>query len=62
MKHTFNFGKMLTSKHCFVSTLKVTTINQGLLHAKRLSLNDRKYAVFILKNGDAKRLQGEYSS
>lgn len=28
------------------------TDNQGLLCTKRLSLNDNKYAVFILKNRD----------
>ena len=41
---------MLTRKH-FLSIFKGTG-NQGLLHTKRLSLNDNKYAVFILKNRD----------
>ena len=62
MKHIFNFVKMLTSKHFFVSTFKVTGTNQGLLHAKRLRLNDDKdHVVFKLKNGDTEWLQGKYN-
>ena len=53
---------MLTGKHFLYPFSKLLVINQGLLHAKRLRLNNHKdHAVLKLKNGDTEWLQGKYN-